>query len=238
MGPEPPPVDQALPCRPTIACTAEIVAPGAFEIESGLLYRRLADGVNQLTTPVLFKQSFTSRFQLQVGTNGATFATAGTRYLDDVYVGPKVVITEQSARAPAVSASAAVSVPTFRGRGYVRTDDVLLTGYVTKDVGPIHADLNLAADVLRVDDRPKVQPWTALALSWDLPATFGGMVEGYAFADAAPLAKRDGGLLLALSESPRPWLVFDAGGDLGFYPSTRSYALFVGATFVPVVLGR
>jgi hypothetical protein len=32
---------QALPCRPTIACTADIVPPGSFELEIGYLFRKL-----------------------------------------------------------------------------------------------------------------------------------------------------------------------------------------------------
>jgi hypothetical protein len=36
----------------------------------------------------------------------------------------------------------------------------------------------------------------------------------------------------------RPWLVVDAGGDAGFFPSTRSVSVFLGMTIVPVVLWR
>jgi hypothetical protein len=47
---------------------------------------------------------------------------------------------------------------------------------------------------------------------------------------------RDGGFLCAVSHSPRAWLMFDAGGDIGWYPSTRAFSLFVGMTLIPVVL--
>ncbi len=50
---------------------------------------------------------------------------------------------------------------------------------------------------------------------------FGAMVEGYVFGDARPFVRHDAGFLFALSASPRPWLVFDAGGDIGGYPATR-----------------
>ena len=62
------------------------------------------------------------------------------------------------------------------------------------------------------------------------------MVENYYFTDATPLAGRDGGCLFALSLSPRPWLIFDFGGDVGYFSATRAYSSFVGMTIVPVRL--
>jgi hypothetical protein len=59
----------------------------------------------------------------------------------------------------------------------------LFIAYVTKDFGPLHADLNLGENI-------------------------------------------------------RPWLVFDCGGDVGLFPSTRAYSLFIGMTIVPVLLWR
>jgi hypothetical protein len=64
------------------------------------------------------------------------------------------------------------------------------------------------------------------------------MAEAYSFSDAAPVGPRDGGFLFAVSHSPRTWLVFDAGGDLGSFPSTRAYSVFIGASFIPAVLWR
>jgi hypothetical protein len=117
-----------------------------------------------------------------------------------------------------------------------RTYDAFFTLYATKDLGPIHADLNVGANFWRIDRDTKQQEWIALALSANLPRPFGVMVEGYYFADAAPLAQRDAGLLGAISLSPAPWLTFDFGGDLGAFPSQRDYSLFVGMSIVPVLL--
>jgi hypothetical protein len=61
------------------------------------------------------------------------------------------------------------------------------------------------------------------------------MLEGYAFADAAPAAGRDAGILGALSFAARPWLVLDAGCDVGLTAS-RAVTIFVGATVIPVDL--
>ena len=232
--------DRALPCRPTIACTAEIVAPGAFEVEAGGLARRGKALGHQLSFPILLKQSVTPSLQLQVGSNGYTNSHGDTpsEFVDDVTVGPKIVIHDQERFVPALALSGAISIPTIASRGYLRTYDAFLTGYITKDFGPIHADLNVDINLWRIDGSPRLQESTALALSANLIGPLGIMGEGYVFTDANPVANHDGGFLFAVSHAPRSWLVFDVGADIGFYPSVRSYSTFVGMTIVPVVLWR
>lgn len=232
--------DHALPCRPTIACTADIVPPGAFEVEGGILFRRIASKGRLWTFPVLLKQTFTEALQLQVGSNGYTLSRGEVpaQYLDDLTVGAKFHLLDQTAARPSLSVSAAASIPTFRRAGYLRTYDGLFTGYMTKDIGPVHADLNVGLNLWRIEDRPLPQEFAALALSVNVVAPFAVMIEGYTFTNASPVAARDAGLLFAISQSPRPWLVFDEGGDLGFFPSTRAYSVFIGATIIPAVLWR
>ena len=234
--------DLSLPCRPTIACTADVVRPGALEIESGALYRRTAGPEHRgvWSLPVLAKLTVAPELQLQVGTNGFT-TTVGSpdqRYLDDLLFSPKLHFLEQTTYLPSLSASAELSVPTLRAAGYLRTYDVLFTGYVTKDLGPVHVDLNAGANLWRIEDRPLPQGFAALALSTSLVGPFGIMAEGYVFSDAQPVSRHDGGFLFALSHSPKPWLVFDVGGDVGFFPSTHSFATFFGMTIVPVLFWR
>jgi hypothetical protein len=227
-----------LPCRPTIACTADLVQPGALEIESGYLFRQLRSG-RQWTFPILAKLTLVDWAQLQVGGNGYTLEQGQVpeQYLDDVTVGGKLHVLDQGRFRPSVSFSGTLSIPTFEGTGYLRTYDVLFTGYVTRDFGPLHADFNAGLNVWRVD-APLPQGFAALALSMNLPPPFGIMAEAYAFSNAAPVATRDGGFLFAVSHAPRPWLMFDAGGDVGFLPSTRAYSAFVGMTVVPVLFWR
>jgi hypothetical protein len=233
--------DRALPCRPTIACTADLVPPGTFEVEAGFLYRAAASGATQRSSPVLLKLTLATWLQLQVGSNGYTVAQGDVpaRFLDDVVVGLKLHLADQAPARPALAFSAAVSLPTFAEQeGYVRTYDAFFIGYASKDLGPIHADLNLGTNVWRLEDHPLPQGFAALALSADLVAPFGAMAEGYVFSSAAPLAARDGGFLFAFTHSPRRWLMFDLGGDVGFFPATRAYSAFVGLTVIPAVLWR
>jgi hypothetical protein len=239
-GVEPPGDTRTLPCRPTIACTADLVPPGAFELEAGVLYRRIDSNGRQWTFPFLAKLTLVDWAQLQLGSNGYSLAQGDVpqQYLDDVTPGVKIHLLNQGVIAPSFSLSATASIPTFRGKGYVRTYDALLTAYVTKDFGLLHADLSLGANAWRLDGSPLPQEWIALALSMNLPAPFGIMAENYYFTDASPIATRDGGFLFAISLTPKPWLMFDFGGDIGYFPSTRAYSVFVGMSVVPVLLWK
>ncbi len=223
-------VAHALPCRPTVACTADIVPEGSFELEGGFLSRKL-DGARQITTPLLAKATVTARLQLQLGDNGLTFLRGGPRasYLDDVALGAKYHLVDQDRVRPSISLSLHALVPTFAAHGYLRTFDAVAIVYATKDFAWLHADANAGLGVLRLDD-PLAQPFAALALSAPLAGPASVMVEGYAFARATPVAEHDGGLLFALALAPAPWLVVDVGGDAGAYPSVRAYAAFVGFT--------
>ncbi len=229
---------KSLPCRPTIACTADLVKSGQFEIETGMLFRRLG-AARQWSFPFLAKLTLAPYAQLQVGSNGYTEQSdAGpVRYFDDVTAGLKLHLVDQRAFVPSVSLSAAIALPvTGDEPGYVSQENAFAIGYVTKDFGPLHANLNLGLNDWGVDRGSTLQEWVALALSVPLPAPFGLLVENYYFTDATPAAGRDGGCLFALSLTPRPWLVFDFGGDVGYFPASRSYSSFVGMTIVPVKL--
>jgi hypothetical protein len=237
---EPPGDTRTLPCRPTIACTADLVPPGAFELEAGTLFRRLGANGRQWTFPFLAKLTMADWFQLQVGSNGYSIAHGDVpaQFLDDVQIAGKFHLLDQGGLIPSLSFSATASIPTFQGQGYLRTYDALLTAYVTKDFGPLHADLNFGENVWRVEGDPRPQEFIALALSMNLPPPFGIMAEGYYFTDASPIAARDGGFLFAINHGPKPWLMFDLGGDVGMFPSTRAYSVFVGMSVVPVLLWK
>ncbi len=229
--------EHALPCRPTIACTADLVSPGSLEIEAGYLFRRFVDGTLQHSTPLLLKLTLARFLQLQLGTNGAIFANGPVpaAYVDDFVVGTKWHLADQTAAFPSLSWSVELSIPTADQPAPLRTYDMLLTAYVTKDVGRLHADLNFGVNFWRVEQPLLVQAWVALALSTELPRHFGAMVEGYAFTDAAPIAPRDAGLLVAASWSPRTYLTFDLGVDVGL-GAARQVSAFSGMTIVPLRL--
>lgn len=96
--------DHALPCRPTIACTAAFVPPGTFEVETGVLFRRIDGGARQWTVPFLLKQTLTETVQVQVGGNGYGIIEGDVpaQYFDDVVVGPKVHLLDQTRSRPSL----------------------------------------------------------------------------------------------------------------------------------------
>jgi hypothetical protein len=81
--------DRVLPCRPTVACTADIVAPGTVEVEAGWVVRRGA--ATQHQTPLLLKMSLARWLQLQVAA-GATFDERRT--VDDLVVHAKLHVLD------------------------------------------------------------------------------------------------------------------------------------------------
>jgi hypothetical protein len=222
-----------------VACTADIVAPGNVEIETGGFYSKLPHDTRQWTTPFLLKPTFTKWLQVQVGSNGYTVTQTPTaptsRFMDALYFGSKFHVLDQGTYAPSLSLSSHLNLPLFA----TGNDAVFLTGYVSKDFGPLHVDWTSGLNTLLGNGNgpAKPQPFTALDLSTSVPP-FGIVIEGYAYGSAEPYTTKDGGIRSALSVTPRPWLVFDLGGDIGWYPSVRAFSLFFGMTIVPAVLWR
>jgi hypothetical protein len=94
--------DAPLPCRPTIACTAEFMAPGKFEVELGYAGRNLSGGF-QHTTPVLAKVTVSEALQLQVGTNGFVAERPQSGYVDGILLVGKMRLLRQTEALPAVA---------------------------------------------------------------------------------------------------------------------------------------
>lgn len=232
---------RALPCRPTIACTAEIVPAGMFEVEAGYAQRQAPGQASFHGAAVLAKYSLTDRIQLQVGSNNAFAAQAGlaTHGFDGAFALGKYVFNTQTDVMPVIAISALVAGPTSSSAdAVVQTWDADVWAYISKDIVGFHADLNLGADTLSVDRKPALQTVAALAISHDLAWGFGAMVEGYSFNAGGPYAKDDGGFLSALSYSPSPELVFDAGVDMALYRDTRTTTFFAGLTLLPFDMVR
>ncbi len=229
---------RVLPCRPTVSCTADIVPPGAFEIEVGYLARRAPPRGWVHSEPVLLKLTLVEWLQIQVGGSGHVFTTGevsrSLRYLDDISFGPKIHFHDQTLFEPSLAVSASLNVPSWdRQSDFPFAYDASFWAYASKDISAFHVDLNGGLNVWQFDIAPSWQEFVTLASSVALPAGLGAMLETYYFTHAGAIAPRDGGLLMAMSWSPRAWLMFDAGGDIGMFPSTRSFSLFAGMTIIP-----
>ena len=222
---------KTLPCRPTIACTADLVPPGSVELETGALRRRTPEGVVH-TVPLLFKLTLLEDLQLQLGTNTAYSRLDGrSGRFEDGYGGVKLRVARQTPWRPALGVSLLGDAVTLPARGSSAYGG-LLTLFATKDFAWLHVDLNLGVNRWWSMGAHATQPFVALALSTELGAGFGVMAEGYAFGDAAFVQPKDAGLLSALTWAPVPYWMFDAGSDVAMFPSTRAYGLFVGTTVI------
>ncbi len=227
-----------LPCRPTIACTADIVPPGALEIEAGYLARRVPPRGFVHDAPLLLKLSLTGWLQVQLASGGRVFTSGDVgrqlRYVDDIVPGVKVRFLKQNEYRPSVSISAHVGVPSWDPHpDFAFALDASFWGYVSKDLGVVHIDVNGGVNALEFERHASWQPFVTLAIGFALPYRLGSFIETYAFADAGAIAPHEGGVLTGLTFAPRPWLMFDAGIDRSAYPSRRAYSLFTGVTVIP-----
>lgn len=245
------PLPRVLPCRPTISCSADIVPPGAIEVEAGYAGRHVRGGGVIHAEPVLFKVTLFPWLQAQVGSSGLLLASGEPSpklylfdYVDDFTYGLKVHVADQSEDLPSVAASAALGVPSFEPSDAIPyAYNASFWVYVSKDfgapgdAGSVHVDLNGGFNVWAFElPARSVQGFAALAVSVALKWHLGVMGEVYGFQDAGLVSPKDAGLLAGLSYSPVPWVMFDLGGDASAFPSTREFTLFSGATFVPVRL--
>jgi hypothetical protein len=228
--------DHALPCRPTISCTADLAAPGTLELELGETLSRSSAPVTTIQLPFLLKLTLTPFLQLQFTSNGWTFLRGATRtdFFDDLDFGAKVHFLDQSKYGPSIAVTVLAGTPVATSSHV----DTFITLHLSKDIGLFHVDANAGAIEVGLESSTASQGFGSLVLSAAVTPLLGLALESYVYSDGGPNAPHDGGVRFVATLSPRPWLVFDAGGDVGFYPSVRAFSAFAGMTIIPAVLWR
>lgn len=226
---------EAQACRPTIACMAEIVPAGFFEVEAGY-GGRLGGGPAMHSGQLLLKYSVLDHLQLQLATNNLFLVGAGTpaRAVDGVMPGLKWVVNDQGTWAPSNALSVHLMMPThgFEDASQ-QTWDLQAWWYVSKDVSFVHADFNLMLNVFDLGGTPIPQGLSSLAVAFDLTHGFGCFTELYSTWGNAQAVPLDGGSLNGFSYAPIDELIFDVGVDVGLYQANRALTVFAGVTFVP-----
>lgn len=218
---------KAQPCRPTVACTAELVPAGNLEIELGGLSGATSTGINLLT-----KVSLIDRLQLQLGTDNFLLVDGSkVTAIDGAVAVLKGQLFTQGGLRPTVAISARLALPTRASPlpAVQTTVDLGGTLHVSKDLAWLHLDLN---GTLTVFGLQEPQGQGALAFSTSLPANFGVALEVHS-TFGNPRRQNDGGVRGVVTWSPVDALVLDAGGDVGFFPITRAWSVFFGLVFVP-----
>jgi hypothetical protein len=222
-----------LPCRPTVTCTAELAPPGTLELELGYQLRRVNDGAAyEHATPILLKLPVATWVEAQLGSNGYTL-TPIARYFDNVNLGVKLHLLDQSERRPSIAFTVAASVPTAAQEGYARAYDLFATAHASKDLGKWHVDWNAGLYAWQLEGPVAYQGFTALAASYAITGKLSATVEPHYFSEAAPISPRDAGAIGAIAYAVRTWLVIDGAIDVVFEDQS-SVAGLVGISIAPV----
>jgi hypothetical protein len=230
--PEP---NRVLPCRPTLGCTADFAPPGELELELGYQLRR-GGGQFQHVAPLFAKLTLAHWLQLQLGEDFTYIAGPPlVRYVDDVTAIAKLHLLDQVGNRPSVALSIGANIPTASQPGYTRTYDLLVTLHGSKDIGKLHLDGVLGLQAFQIDGPVSYQPWAAVAATVPIDERFAVALEPHYYADAAPLAARDAGVMLALVYTVRPDVVIDVAALLVGWDQ-RSVAGLAGITFAPARL--
>jgi hypothetical protein len=226
---------EAQACRPTIACMAEIVPAGFFEVETGY-GARVSSGQAMHSGQLLLKYSLLNNLQLQLATNNLFLVGAGTqaRAVDGVMPGVKWLINKQGSWAPSNALSVHLMMPTHGfAEASQKSFDLQAWWYLSKDISFVHADFNLMLNVFDVGGTPVPQGLSTLAVAFDLGKGWGFFTELYSTWGNAQAVALDGGSLNGFCFAPIDELVFDIGADIGLYQANRSFSVFAGVTFVP-----
>jgi hypothetical protein len=154
------------PERPTVATHAHTVAPGYFEVETGVQGNRVDAGSRAYAVPTVLKVGLSSHLQLNVGAP-ASLAGAGQQAgLGDVSVGLKWRLLDDHQVLGDFALLPAIKFPTGSvndGTG-TGTTDVGLTAIASYDVRGVAMDLNAAYTKVGVtgdQSGPDAALWTA-----------------------------------------------------------------------------
>ncbi len=159
------------PERPTVATHAHTVAPGYFEVETGVQGIRVDVGRRAYGVPTVLKVGLSSHAQLNLGIPASLTGAGQQGGIGDVSVGIKWRLLDDNALLGDFALLPAVKFPTgsvASGTG-TGTTDIGLTGIASYDVNGVAVDLNVAYTRVGVrgeQSGPDAALWTA---SFGLP---------------------------------------------------------------------
>ncbi len=228
----------ANPNRPSVSNPADLSAPGYLEIELGWTGAfRSSQYRSQHTIPFLAKLALNDRIQLRL--DGVPLlqlrSEEGNRAsgIGDWSPGVQWKFLDQTETRPAMALAAAVKLPAASARKGLGSGkaDYTLTFLASKDVEPVHFDVNVAHTWLGREEGGFDRQWLG-AIAASLPVadrwTLGGEVYGFSSPNAE--TPRIVSTLWSLSYAYRPTVVFDVGVDVGLNRAAPDYALLAGVT--------
>lgn len=223
---------QTLPCRPTIACTADLVPAGSFELETGGFLRLAPGAAPTWALPFLAKLSLTDWFQLQLGSAGPTWS-GGLFAMDVGTVIAKFRLWRQGAWAPSVALSVGAAFGlTPASQSYQPVEGVQAALYLSRDIGRFHLDLNVGYNALAQGGGELTHSlWTSVSTGIAWTPALGSFHELYHFTPTVTDGPPEGGFLFGLTLSPSPGVMFDVGADVALFRDSRTVNAFIGLTF-------
>ncbi len=220
----------AQPERPTVATHAGTVAPGWFEVESGIEIDHVSPGVSSLSMPTLLKFGVVSHLQFDLMLTTVRPSSAQALGFGDASVALKWRLLDDAPLVGNFALQPSLKFPTgspARGTG-TGTTDLSILAISSHDLGPVALDINIGYTRRNVPGAAAnamlwtVSTGTTVAGRWALAAE----VFGY------PGFGRTGsvGFLAGPTCTVRPWFVLDAG-FIARVAGNQSPALYAGLTW-------
>jgi hypothetical protein len=217
----------AVPNRPTLASTAEMVQLGVFEIEYGL---EAADGHQNING--LLKWGALKNLELWF-LNNPIERDVGLAGLGDSGAGFKYKLFPQKNARPTLSILYVATLPTAKPQLGAGAMQHLAQVLVSKDFGKHHFDANEGVQFV---GRPAASGFdrtyfTALSYSHPLTVKWAYTAEIAGFSRANASAPATLTLLAAPTYNLSPRLVFDGGAYVAVYGNLPRVTFFLGLTY-------
>lgn len=224
------------PNRPTFATPARTTQEGVLELEAGLQRSLFRDGSRSDFEPFLLKLGQHPRFEWRLGWNGYLTQTAPDGSHAQGFSDPSLGFQWHPLDQDALGFDGALgcfhkfaTADASRGLGTGRADDTLVL-LASKDLGPIHVDVNLLRGWIGQPEGGRAgQTSATLSASWQVAGPWGMGAELYTVGPT-PAAARDSAFLAYASWQPVSRVVFDAGFDHGLSSGAPRWNLFCGVT--------
>lgn len=223
----------AQPERPTVATHAGTVAPGWFEIETGVERDRVDPNITVLSTPTVFKIGLAPRVQLSV--LGTVVRPSGeSAGLGDIAVGVKWRLVEDAPMLGDFAIFPAIKFPTGSAVTGTTTTDASVLLIASHQFGDVAMDLNVG--YTHRSGNGAAAPTNATLWTASFGGPFSGRLGWVAECYGLPATSGPTGapsfvaVLAGPTFTAQPWLVLDAGFIVPI-TGPQLHALYAGVTY-------
>ena len=223
--------DAITPYRPSVSSPAQLPVPGQLEIELGGLHAR-SDDSRRSSLPYTFKLAFSKEWGVVVGGEAHVWARDDSGKAQGF--GDTTLVLKHAwlvDGATAFGIELGTKLPTANDSFGSGRADYTLNTIFSRDIGPVHMDVNLNATRLGVfdDGTGRTQLGASASFSGALSEHWGltGEVSGTHRSGTANGTQ----LLAAVTYSPSKRLTFDFGLARAVRPTPATTQVFAGVVF-------